>query len=260
MLNIFKKIYKRLFNEKSRIRHHVLFDKITSIAYRGKTYTCNCCNRSFRKLKAKGIFYKRENAKCPYCGSLERTRVLLFYVRNETELLTEKRSLLHFAPEAALYSTLKNAPALNYIAADINPNYADHVVDIMHINFPDNAFDYIICSHVLAHVPDERKAVREMYRVLKPGGTALIMTLIDRDNPKTTVIGAILDAEKRKEYCAEPDLFRLHGSDFGESLAREGFRVEEIDYTSKLGAEISRTHCLGNKDRELIFRCIKPNN
>jgi SAM-dependent methyltransferase len=187
---------------------------------------------------------------------LERIRNLLFYIENETPLLTQKLRLLHFAPEWCLLPVLKKAENLDYITADINPDLADYQVDIMNIPFPDKSFDYIICFHVLGHVPDEKKAVDELYRVLKTNGVALISTIIDPNNLQTFETAADTP-EKRLHYYSEPDLLRLHGRDFDQRLKQGRFNVEVIDYPARLGEVMKKKYALGDGRRELIFRCTK---
>ena len=253
-----KKIYKQLVPERKRIYIHIFINKLTSFLYRGNKYYCNCCNRSFRKFKPKGnTLIQRENAECPFCGSLERVRNLLFYIENETDLLTGNYSLLHFAPEWPLLPFFKKNKNLDHITADINPNVAKYRIDITNIPFPDNSFDYIICSHVLGHVTDEKKAIEELYRVLKIDGTALIVTLIDLKNPHTFETPEADTSQKRLYYYSEPDLLRLHGTDFSDRLAQGGFNVETINYPLVLGEEIKQKYVLGDGNRELIFKCIK---
>jgi SAM-dependent methyltransferase len=188
---------------------------------------------------------------------LERIRNLLFYIERETCILTAKGRLLHFAPEWCLLPVFKKAKNLDYITADINPNFADYQVDIMDIPFPGESFDYIICFHVLGHVPDEQKAIEEMHRVLKRDGVALISTIIDPHNPLTFETDDADTPEKRLQYYSEPDLLRLHGSDFDRRLMQRGFQVEVIDYRIRMGEEIRKKYALGDGKRELIFRCTK---
>ncbi|MDR1676334.1 MAG: class I SAM-dependent methyltransferase [Tannerella sp.] len=253
-----KRIYRLLFTEKRRIENRLLFNRMLSVFYRGNTYCCNCCGKSFRKFKSKGTaLMKRKNAECPYCGSLERGRNLLFFIENETDILTAQPAILHFAPEWCLWPIFKKTGNRNYITADINPDLADCPADITDIPFPDNRFDYIICFHVLGHVPDEKKAVEEMYRVLKPTGTALIATIIDPDNPHTFETDDADTPLKRLHCYSEPDLLRLHGTDFDRRLMQGGFKVEVIDYPSVLGEEMKKKYALGDGRRELIFRCTK---
>ncbi|MDR1737796.1 MAG: methyltransferase domain-containing protein [Candidatus Symbiothrix sp.] len=259
MKTFLKLCYQKLIPERRRIRNRLMFNKLTSVLYRGKNLKCNCCGRSFRRFKAKGNgIVSRLNAECPYCGSLERTRVLLFYLQNKTPLLTKPVSLLHFAPEWSLAAIFKKLPLLQYVSADINPNLARYQMDIMDIPMRPNTVDYIICSHVLGHIPDERKAISEMHRVLKPKGIALIMTIIDPNNPKTFETADADTPQKRLQYYSEPDLLRLHGGDVQERLIAGGFeKVEIIDYRQTLGDEICRKYALGDGSRELIFRCEK---
>ena len=253
-----KRIYKKVITERKRIQIHLFFNKMTSVFYYGNSFFCNCCKRSFWKFKSKGnTLIKRANAECPYCGSLERIRNLLFYIENETPLMTQKLRLLHFAPEWCLLPILKKLKNLEYITADVNPNLADYQVDIMDIPFLDEYFDYIICAHVLGHVPNEKKAVNELYRVLKPEGVALISTIIDFDNPFTFEVSDADTSDKRLRYYSEPDLLRLHGKDFDQRLMQSGFNVEIIDYPSQLGEEIKKKYALGDGRRELIFKCTK---
>ena len=256
-----QKIYKKIFSEKRRIKNRLIYNKITSIYYIGNKYYCNCCGKSFRKFKSKGtVLVRRKNAECPYCGSLERTRTLLLYLKKETNIFYTERSglkILHFAPENCLLPILKKTKNIELITADINPNYADYEIDITNIPFADNSFDYIICSHVLGHVADEKKAIEEMKRILKPGGTALIMTIIDNNNYETLENTAIDTTSKRLKYYSEPDLLRLHGLDFKERLQNGGFDVTTIDYRLKMKPEICTKYALGDGKRELIFKCTK---
>jgi SAM-dependent methyltransferase len=188
---------------------------------------------------------------------LERTRLLLFYIKNETDLLTAKRKLLHFAPENSLLPILKRAKNLDYYSADINPDYADLQIDITDIPFPDDTFDYIICAHVLGYVPDEKKAVEEMYRVLKPDGIVLVQTLMNLDNPHTFETPDADTPAKRLQYYSEDDVIRLHGMDVAERLQAGGFLVETIDYRKAMGEEIYQRYSLGDGKRELIFKCMR---
>jgi len=253
-----REIYKKTVSEKKRIKFRLLLNKIISVFYLGNNYKCNCCGKSFRKFLPKGTkLVTRKNAQCPYCASLERTRLLLFYIKNETNLLNKKCKLLHFAPEWCLVPIFKHAKNIEYCSADINPNYAEYQVDITNIPFADSTFDYVICSHVLGHVPDEKKAIEEIFRVLKPEGIALVLTIINPDNIHTFETAEANTPEKRLQYYSEPDLLRLHGKDFDERLKSGGFQVETIDYRKKMGEDIYKKYALGDGKRELIFRCTK---
>jgi len=251
-----KKIYKKFFSEKTRVEIRIFFEKKRAFFYWGDNFECNCCGKRFRKLRPKGNIV-RKNAKCPYCGSLERHRVLFFYIENETNLFTKKNcKLLYFAPEHCLLQKFKQCAFIDIIDADINPNYANYVFNIESIPYPNEHFDYIICSHVLGHVANEQKAIEELYRVLKPKGQALIMTLIDKTIEKTYEDPSISTPEERLKYYSESDLARLHGLDFAQRLSH-CFKVDEIDYRKNFDDDKQKRFSLGDGRREIIFKCTK---
>lgn len=251
-----KRWYKKVVPERIRLSVRMHLAKAISLFYVGGRYRCNCCNRSFRSFLAKGNI-RRENAQCPYCGSLERSRLLLFYLKQETGLFDgNHRNILHFAPERSLYQILRRMGG-TYIDGDINPAYATHRIDITNIPYPDNFFDLIICSHVLGHVADEKKAIGEMHRVLKEDGFALIMTLLNPDAAETMEDTTLTSSSDRLNRYGEPDLCRLHGMDFAKRLELGGFRVETIDYRKALSGEVNERYRLGDGRRELIFRCTR---
>lgn len=251
-----KRTYKKIFSERFRINVRLYIAKITSLFYRGNQFYCNCCNKSFRKFLPKGHI-KRENSKCPYCGSLERTRLLLLYLQNETNLFKEKKlKLLHFAPEKALFNIVKKLD-VEYVDGDINADYARNIIDITNIQYPDNYFDLIICSHVLGHVQNEAKAIQELRRVLDKKGTALIMTLLDLNREQTYETPDVTTPEERLANYGEPDLCRLHGADFESRLQQQGFKTETIDYRKKVSADVNKRYSLGDGQREIIFKCTR---
>lgn len=250
-----KQIYKHIIPERFRNEFIYFKYRVISVFYSGSKFYCNCCGKSFRKFLPHGIVV-RKNAACPYCKSLERTRVLLFYLQNETDIFNNDKSILHIAPEKQLEKLLRKSSG-NYISGDINPALAQEVVDITNIQYSTNTFDYIICSHVLGHVPDEQKAVREIYRVLKPGGLAIIMTVLGKNLAETYENNDIESSVDRIKHFGEPDLIRLHGRDFIERIKRPEVEVQEINYLQKFSKEEQERYSLGNNQRELIFQCIK---
>jgi len=132
-------------------------------------FSCPCCGKSFGKFQAhKG----REKAKCPRCKARERHRLLWLYLENKTNLFHDKLRVLHFAPER-WFKALGTLPNLDYLSADLEPGRAMIAMDITEIPLSDHSVDVIICSHVLEHVIDDRRAMREMYRVLCTGGSAV---------------------------------------------------------------------------------------
>jgi SAM-dependent methyltransferase len=184
-------------------------------------------------------------------------RLLDLYLTHELNIYNNRNiRVLHFAPEDVLFKKFSLLD-IEYVDADINPAYARNIVDITNIGYQDDYFDIIICSHVLGHVFDESRAIKELHRVLKRNGTALIMTLLNQNQETTYENPDIKSPEERLKYYGEPDLCRIHGADFHERLARQGFIVERIDYRTNLPAETLVRNCLGDGDREIIFKCRK---
>ena len=251
-----KHIYKKLLTEKTRNNIKELLKISLSPMYYGDKFYCNCCNKTFRKFLTKGNV-KRLNAQCPFCSSLERTRVLELYINKELNIYkSENIKILHFAPELALFRKLRQIKNVMYIDADLNQAYARNVIDITNIPFSEKYFDYIICSHVLGHVPDEQLAIKELHRVLKTDGIALILSLISNAD-KTLEDDNVKTPEARLKLYGEADLCRLHGKDFDKRLQSNGFIVEAIDYRLHFSIEIQKKYALGNGEREIIYKCTK---
>ncbi len=252
-----KKLYKTLLPEKKRINLRVFTEKLFYPLYLGSKFHCNCCGKNFRKFKNKGNI-NRLNAKCPYCLSLERTRVLDLYLEKELNIYNKEGiKVLHFAPEDCLSKKLSSIKNVEYIDGDINPAYANNIIDITDIKYDNLYFDLIICSHVLGHVPNEALAIQEMKRVLKKDGVAIVMTLINLESDHTFEDKNIVKEEDRLKFYTEKDLCRLHGLDFADRLSQQGFKVQEIDYRKSFSEKEQNRLSLGNGSREIIFRCEK---
>jgi len=251
-----KDVLKKNISLKYRIKLRGLFYRFRWIFYIGNQFHCICCGKSSRKFLPFGNVL-RKNAACPYCNSLERTRLLNYYLINETDIFAGNKSILHFAPEGMLAKKLKIS-SKNYISADIKKDMADVVQDIQSLTFDDNSFDYIICSCVLGHVPDEIAAINEIYRVLKSGGQAFITTVLNLGTYKTIEDYRIQTPEERLKYYGENDLLRFHGEDFFDRLNIANAIVEKIDYSAHFTKQENVKFSLGNKERELIFCFKKP--
>ena len=131
--------------------------------------------KSFKMFLPYGYGNQRNNVLSPSTLSLERHRLLWLYLQNETDFFTSstKLEVLHFAPEQEFYKRFKKQQNINYTTTDLLSPLADVKADICHLPFEDNAYDIIFCNHVLEHIPDDTKAMQELYRVLKPGGMGI---------------------------------------------------------------------------------------
>ncbi|TAJ15073.1 methyltransferase domain-containing protein [Marinilabiliaceae bacterium JC017] len=253
---IIKKLYQTIVPEKIRMSLWKKYYKYTSFLFGpGDKYHCNICNKSFRRFRSHGII-KRNNAKCPYCLSLERTRLLWFYLDKEVNITDKSWKILHVAPEEGLKNRLKKINSSHYFDIDINPTCAYIKMDLTDLRFQKNFFNLIICSHVLGHITNEGKALSEIFRVLDKSGIALIMTVLSERESTFENIN-IISRKERIQNFGEPDLVRLHGKDFPERLKLAGFKVEEIDYRINLGRDNCEIFSLGDGKRERIFKCSK---
>jgi methyltransferase family protein len=191
--------------------------------YRGDRVGCPCCGGRFSRFMP-GLSH-RETRVCPRCGAQERHRALWLYMRERTDLFDRERlSILHWAPEYALQRSLSALPNAAYVSADLEGDEATHHIDMTDVPFKDDAFDLIVCVHVLEHVSDDRRAMREMVRVLRPGGVAMLLVPIVLEQPTLEDASIVTPAQRREAYWQE-DHVRLYGGDFRQRLEEEGFDV-----------------------------------
>ena len=204
------------------------------VAYflRGEKYTDPIDGNSYRKFLPYGYENVRENVLAPGTLSLERHRLLWLYLKNETKFFSEKLKVLHFAPEQAFHQRFKKLKNLDYTTTDLNSPIADVKADICNLPFEDNSFDFIICNHVLEHIPNDTKAMQEVYRVLTPNGTTIFQVPLENKRLTTFEDDTITDKKQRAEIFGQYDHVRIYGMDFFEKLASVGFKVDAVDYTN----------------------------
>ncbi|WP_431163121.1 class I SAM-dependent methyltransferase [Flagellimonas beolgyonensis] len=204
---------------------------------KGKNFTDPIDGKSFRMFLPYGYENPRENVLSPSTLSLERHRLLWLYLKNETNFFTQPHKLLHFAPEQAFYKRFKKLKNIDYTTTDLNSPLADVKADICDLPFADNAFDVILCNHVLEHIPNDTKAMQELYRILKPGGWGIFQIPQDLKREKTFEDNSITDKKERARIFGQYDHVRIYGRDYFDKLRSVGFTVEEVDYTRTLPKE-----------------------
>ncbi len=211
---------------------------------KGKTYTDPINNKSFSKFLSYGYQVQRPNVLSPSTLSLERHRLLWLYLQNETNFFTAPKEVLHFAPEQCFLKQFRALKNLNYTTTDLLSPLADVKADICNLPFKDNQFDIILCNHVLEHIPNDTKAMQELFRVLKKGGWAILQIPQDLNRETTFEDDSITDKKHRAKVFGQYDHVRIYGRDYFDKLRSVGFTVEEVDYTKTLSDSKIIKYCL----------------
>ncbi len=234
----------------------------------GARVSCPLCGRDYRKLLPYGLDAtvvrdgqvvgggRRPNAQCPGCFSLERERFLFLYLRDVYHLFDEHKDpgwrVLHLAPESNLQRVLRSQAHLDYVSADLSSPKAMVKTDITETGFPDGTFHVIICAHVLEHIPDDAKAMNELYRILKPGGRVVLQTPVVLSLEKTYEDAEITTPEEREKAYGQFDHVRIYGRDFRDRLTKAGFQVETFRFDENT---IKKYGLYPDED---IYICAKP--
>lgn len=196
--------------------------KVRILVLRGSRFYCPVCEKSFRKFYKFGV-KPRPNAMCPGCSSLERHRLLWVALCNlqDKGLIQLGSRLLHVAPEPCLAEKFRQE--YDYLSIDLDGERAMMAMDITAMTFEDESFDAIVCNHVLEHIPDDKKAMKELYRVLKPGGWASLQVPMKGD--VTLEDPSITDPKERLRLYGQEDHVRYYGGDFANRVQAAGFEV-----------------------------------
>jgi SAM-dependent methyltransferase len=197
---------------------------------------CPCCETESPSFLPFGV-RPRPNARCPKCGALERHRLLWLYLRNQPGRLWPGMRLLHVAPEPVLRRLFETVPGIAYVAADLHAAHGVRL-DITALPMGDASVDAIVCNHVLEHVPDDRRAMREFRRVLRPGGWAILQSPIDGRRAETYEDARVTSPAERERVFGQFDHVRVYGRDYGRRLEDAGFVVDAIDALESLEAEL----------------------
>ena len=173
---------------------------------KGNRFTDPIDGKSFRKLLPYGYKKQRPNALSPSTLSLERHRLMWLYLREETDFFTKdsQQNVLHIAPEQCFYKRFRKQKNLEYITSDLDSPLADVRADICNLPFEDNEFDVIFCNHVLEHIPDDKKAMAELYRVMKPHGWGIFQVPQDINRKETFEDDSITNKEERGALMTSP--------------------------------------------------------
>ena len=196
---------------------------------------------------------------CTNCGASDRERLYALWL---SQVFFERSTpqcykAIHFAPESTLSNFIKHQRLfLDYQTADYMMEGVDHKVDLMHLPFADEAYDFFICSHVLEHVTDDRKAITELYRVTKCGGKGILMAPIITDLPRTIEDPSITDEGERWRLFGQNDHVRLYSrNEYVKRITETGFNLEQFDI-SYFGSRLFKK--LGLKPSSVLYIVSKP--
>ena len=254
-----KKIFKLILNTIPRpilIRLSYMVRPVLALILKGNTYTDPIDGKSFKSFLPYGYGNQRNNVLSPSTLSLERHRLLWLYLKNETDFFSKNLKVLHFAPEQCFLKRFKALGNLDYTTTDLESPIADVKADICNLPFNENEFDVILCNHVLEHIPDDTKAMQELYRILKPGGFGVFQIPQDLSREKTFEDNSITDKKERAKIFGQYDHVRIYGRDYFDKLRSIGFKVDEVDYTTTLPEEDITRYCLAKG--EIIPVVYKP--
>ena len=221
-----------------------------TIFFTGNNVYCPCCDTNFRRFYPSSKF-----GQCPKCGSGSRHRLLFLYLKNKTNFFNDKLIILHFAPEHCFYKLFSKLPNISYLSGDLGSARAMERIDMTNIKYPENYFDVILSSHVLEHIPDDYKAMSELFRVLKPGGWSINQVPIDYGRKITLEIPNIKTEKERQLIYGHHDHKRTYGRDYVSRLENVGFKVKIDNYASEFTVEEARK--LGINREEKIYYCRK---
>ncbi len=253
-------IFKHILNNIPRpwlIKASYLVKPIIAFYLKGDTYTDPIDGNSFRKFLPYGYSKQRKNALSPSTLSLERHRLMWLFLKNETSFFTSSKKIktLHIAPEQCFLKIFKKQKNLDYVTSDLESPIADVKADICNLPFKDDSFDVVFCNHVLEHIPDDKKAMQELFRVLKKGGFGVFQIPQDMSRENTFEDASITDKEERTKIFGQYDHVRVYGRDYFNKLRSVGFKVDEVDYTQRITPEELERFCL--MKNEILPVCYK---
>ncbi|MEL1244160.1 class I SAM-dependent methyltransferase [Flavobacterium sp. DGU11] len=220
MYSFFKKIIYRFINKQKLIKHELFFRNIYAVLYSGNRHQCNICSKKLSKF----ITVHKHDLLCPRCGSLARDRRLWKLLNDD--FVNSGINVLDFSPSRSLARNMKKIKDIEYVCSDLSGNFiADHQYDITDLDITAEYFDLIICYHILEHIENDKKAMEELYRIMKPGAKGLIQTPFkDGDIYEDSAITSAMD---REVHFGQDDHVRIYSvSGLKQRLEDRGFIAE----------------------------------
>lgn len=219
------------------IQLSIMFRPLVKLYYMGNRFTDPIDGSSYRKFLPYGYQKSRKNALCPGTLSLERHRLLWLYLERKTSFLDDSIRVLHVAPEQVFYKKFKSFSHWDYTTTDLFSPLADVKADLCNLPFESNTYDLILCNHVLEHIPDDEKAIKEIYRILKPSGTAILQVPLNENRNTTFEDNSIEDPKERARIFGQYDHVRIYGKDYYDRLKSVGFEATADDFINTLSEQ-----------------------
>lgn len=225
--------------------------RLAALTSAGSAVECPCCGASLRGFAR----FHGERDQCPRCGSLMRHRALLLLLRDRLRVEDWAQArVIHVGPARAVASWLASRPGLDYVSVDLDSPLAMVEADATDLPFEDESFDLAICIHTLEHIPDDRKAMSELYRLLRPGGRA-VLQVPPSELAETREDPSVTDPHERERLFGQYDHVRLCGADYPARIAEAGFEVERIDYVETFDEDLRKRY--GLRTGEPFDLCLK---
>ena len=250
-----KRFIKQFLPDRLEVKFRQAFYFLRGLWFWGSRYECPCCETQVRRFIYGGVTL-RPSAQCPRCGSLERHRLLYLYLKHRTDFFNRHLCVLDVAPTYFMQQKFRHYANLNYLSTDLDDPWVMTHMDIMAIPLPDNHFDCIICYHVLEHIADDRQALKELFRVLKPDGWAILQSPIDVNRETTLEDPRVTTPEAHRKLFGQDDHLRVYGRDYIERLREAGFHVTPDTFIQQLSNKMIDK--FGLIKEEILFICRKP--
>jgi SAM-dependent methyltransferase len=235
----YKSFIQKWIPKKLEPRFRLYFCFFRGLWFSGRTLYCPCCNTRSRRFLPGGTD-ARPGVQCPRCGSLERHRLLWLYLKQNTDFFQTPKRVLDIAPSYFQQQRMRQFSHLDYTSADLAQSWVTVHCDLTKLPFPDNHFDCILCYHVLEHIPEDRRAMKELYRVLRTGGWAILQSPVDRNRETTYEDENITNPRDRRREFGQEDHVRVYGRDYAARLAEAGFLVTVDPFAQSLPSETIR--------------------
>ncbi len=214
--------------------------------HRGDQFVCPLCQYAAKELLPIGLDIPilremavagagRRLGGCLKCNSTDKERLVYLFLANKANIFSTKQvRILHIAPEKNLSQKLYETGFTQYVCGDLfteSYQYPTYVqpMNVLQLPFEKDWFDFVICNHVLEHVPEDRAAMRELSRVLKPGGQAIVQVPIAKKLAHTVEDASITTPQAREQAFGQFDHVRLYGMDYADRLQQCGFTVSKFN-------------------------------